>query len=269
VSCAFSKNLLALHVEGELSARDGRRTAQHLDTCVECRRFADDLRASQARLRSLRGETVDRAACAGMRRAVMAAVEDGARHVSWWLRLERALFGHPAYALAVCAVVSLVSVSVYAQMRSASPVSMVAAVAFEAGNVLERPQGYSTWVRAGTTEKGQHTHGQVFIDPTAYREYAATGRFPQGTVMVWEDADKAASAQGHAPQLLVSVKDSARFDGGWGFYDFSGADRSVNATAAEASDANCRTCHRRDAETDHVFTQAYPELRAARRSTHT
>jgi hypothetical protein len=268
VSCAFSRDLLALHVEGDLAPANAVATAEHLDGCAECRRFVSELRATQALVRSLRRETIEHEECAGMRRAVMTIIEDGRQRVNWWLRLERALFSHPSYALAVAAIVSFVSVSVYAQMRSASPVSMAAAVVFETGNVLERPQRYSTWVLAGTTAKGQHTHGKVFIDPVAYREYAATGRFPQGTVMVWEGAAKTPSAQSNAPRLLVSVKDSARFDDGWGFYDFSGADRSVNA-AAEASDANCRTCHRRDAETDHVFTQSYPALRAARLSTHT
>ena len=51
------------------------------------------------------------------------------------------------------------------------------------------------------------------------------------------------------------------------FFKRSKVDKSK--AAAEASDANCRTCHRRDAETDHVFTQSYPGLRAARLSTHT
>jgi len=270
VNCAFSKDVLALYVGDDLDETDARLAARHLGSCAACRGFVDELRASQSRLRALRLETVDRAACAGMRHAVMAAIDGGAQRVSWWLRLERALLGHPSYALAACAIASLVSVSVYAQMRLSSPAPTAVAAVFEGGNVLERPQGYGNWVVAGITANGQHTHGKVFIDPTAFREYSATGRFPQGTVMVWEGATKPASPQGNAaPPLLVSVKDGARFDGGWGFYDFSGANGSVKATAAEAADANCRTCHRADAETDHVFTQAYPSLRAARLSTHT
>ena len=271
MSCAFSKDLLALHVEGDLGPADAGLAARHLDVCVECRSFVNELRTSQSRLRSLRLETFDRAACAGMRRAVMAAVEDGTR-IHWWLRLERALFGHPAYALAACAIVSLVSVSVYAQMRSVSPAMVAGVAVFETGSVLERPQGYATWVVAGTTARGQHTHGKVFIDPTAYREYAATGRFPQGTVMVWERAAQAstpASEPHGSSSLLVSVKDGARFDNGWGFYDFSGTDGSATATAAPADAGDCGTCHKRDAETDHVFTQSYPPLRAARLATHT
>jgi hypothetical protein len=270
VSCAFSKETLALYVGDDLGEADARLAACHLASCAACRVFVEELQASQSRLRSLRLETVDRAACAGMRRAVMAAVESGAQRVGWWLRVERALLSHPSYALAACAIVSLVSVSVYAQMRLNPPARTTVAAVFDGGNVLERPQGYGNWVVAGATGSGQHTHGKVFIDPTAYREYSATGRFPQGTVMVWERAARPTGAEANAaPQLLVSVKDNARFDGGWGFYDFSGANGSVKATAAEAADANCRTCHRADAETDHVFTQQYPSLRAARLSTHT
>jgi len=273
VSCAFSKELLALHVEGDLEPAEAAGTARHLQACAECRGFVDELQASQRMLGALRHETVDRRACAGMRGAVMAAVENASHHVSWWLRLERALLGHPAYALGVCAIVSLVSVSVYAQMRAVSPVSVSAAAVFEPGNVLERPQGYSAWVVAGATN-GQHKHGRVFIDPVAYREYTATGRFPQGTVMVWESAARASGSEAAAgaersdSSLLVSVKDGARFDGGWGFYDFGRGDGSVSATTAPADAGDCGTCHRRDADDDHVFTQAYPELRV-RRSTHT
>jgi hypothetical protein len=270
VSCAFSKEMLALYVGDDLVDGDARLTERHLDTCADCRGFVDGLRASQSRLRSLRLETADEAACAGMRRAVMAAIGGGTQRVSWWLRVERALLGHPAYALAACAIVSFVSVSVYAQMRVSSPVPATVAAVFDGRNILERPQGYANWVVAGTTANGKHSHGKVFIDPTAYREYSATGRFPQGTVMVWERATPPATAAvAAAPQLLVSVKDGARFDGGWGFYDFTATNGAAKATAPEAADANCRTCHRADAETDHVFTQAYPSLRAGRRSTHT
>jgi hypothetical protein len=61
----------------------------------------------------------------------------------------------------------------------------------------------------------------------------------------------------------VSVKDSSRFDGGWGFYDFTqpgGQPRPEAAVLPQS--AGCLSCHRDEAETDHVFTQFYPALRA-------
>jgi hypothetical protein len=53
----------------------------------------------------------------------------------------------------------------------------------------------------------------------------------------------------------VSVKDSSRFDGGWGYFDFG--DKS---TARAGSNGGCQSCHEEQAKTDHVFTQFYPGL---------
>jgi hypothetical protein len=118
---------------------------------------------------------------------------------------------------------------------------------------------------------------RVYINPSDYQEYARTGRFPEGTLMVWESLSQEPGAAGRSydsphnrphdtsPVLLASVKDSARFDGGWGFFDFTGPDGGVRSKApALVESSGCRTCHRRDAETDHVFTQVYPILRSAR-----
>lgn len=87
--------------------------------------------------------------------------------------------------------------------------------------------------------------------------------------MVWESADRepetSESPHGNTPVLLASVKDSTRFDGGWGFFDFTGLDgRVASKTQALPESSGCRACHRQDAETDHVFTQFYPVLRSAR-----
>jgi hypothetical protein len=67
----------------------------------------------------------------------------------------------------------------------------------------------------------------------------------------------------HLMALQVSVKDSSRFDGDWGFFDFTGNEGTMKSTAIPA-DGGCRSCHQDDAETDHVFTQFYPVLRSAR-----
>jgi len=65
--------------------------------------------------------------------------------------------------------------------------------------------------------------------------------------------------------LEASVKDSSRFDGGWGFFDFTDNDGKMKAKAQALSDGTgCRSCHEERAETDHVFTQFYPVLRSAR-----
>lgn len=64
--------------------------------------------------------------------------------------------------------------------------------------------------------------------------------------------------------LLASVKDDTRFDGGWGFFDFTALDGTVMSKAeALPESSGCRACHRQHGETDHVFTQFYPILRSA------
>jgi hypothetical protein len=190
VSCAFSRTLLALHVEGDLSRNEAMRTAMHLATCAECRQFVDELQASQTLLRSLRRETVERDACAGMRQGVMRIIEGGQVRTGWWLRFERAFFGvRTWHAVAAALLVSIVSASVLAQMRQPAPDSSgdsrMAAAVFEGRDVLLRPEGYADWFVVGAAEGGHHPGGNVFMNPSSYREYAKTGRFPEGTMMVW------------------------------------------------------------------------------------
>jgi hypothetical protein len=67
-----------------------------------------------------------------------------------------------------------------------------------------------------------------------------------------------------APALEASVKDSSRFKGGWGFFDFTDKDGEIGSKARALPDGACRPCHELLGQTDHVFTQFYPVLRSAR-----
>ena len=84
----------------------------------------------------------------------------------------------------------------------------------------------------------------------AIRQYAKTERFPEGTVLVWEPADPERAAPRRGPHatsstLLVSLKDSTKFEGGWGFCDFSGAGGAPPTKARALPESRgCRTCHR-------------------------
>src|SRR5437867_13244728 len=72
------------------------------------------------------------------------------------------------------------------------------AAVFE-GKSLLRPEGYREWVFVGSSlglayaqnpEQNQSASAQlyhnVYINPSSYREFAKTGKFPEGTVMVLE-----------------------------------------------------------------------------------
>ena len=111
----------------------------------------------------------------------------------------------------------------------------------------------------------------VYINPSSYREYARTGKFPDGTMMVLElarsESKKEPGLQGSYAKEFValeaSVKDSTKFEGGWGYFRFTD-DQGKPKANATAEQGDCRSCHQDRAETDHVFTQFYPVLRSAR-----
>jgi hypothetical protein len=273
VSCAFSREALALHVGGDLSGAAAEIASSHVAACDDCRRFLEQLHARQSLLQSLRRERASPSECTGMRREVMSIINDRRDTSGWALRIERAImlgFRQRSYALAAFALLGAVSVSALAQMRHAAPDTRPSANVLEGRDTLVLPEGYRDWILVRRPTSAQHSgvnHGaatatrtagpSVFINPSGYREYAKTGKFPEGTVMVWEGS----------AVLLASVKDSTRFDGGWGFFDFTGVDRSTTFRAqALPESSGCRACHLRDGETDHVFTQFYPVLHSAHRA---
>jgi hypothetical protein len=219
-----------------------------------------------------------------MRREVMSIINDGRDQSGWSLRIERAItlgFRRRSYALAAFAVVGIVSVSVLAQMRHTAPNTTQSVAVFAGRDTLFRPEGYRDWISVGPSARphgsginrgvASATPPSVYINPSGYEAYAKTGRFPEGTVMIWESMNRepetADRPHKESPVLLASVKDSTRFDGGWGFFDFTGLEGSLTSRAkALPESSGCRTCHRRDAETDLVFTQFYPALQSARRA---
>jgi hypothetical protein len=238
-----------------------------LAACARCSRFYEQLAGRQQLLKSLRRETAGPSECAGMRRSVMSAIGNPQGLSGWAWTVERSLmlgFRRHAFALASFAIVVIVSASLLAQMRQAAPESETSASVFEGSDSLLRPKGYRDWVFVGN---GSHhaggsakASGNVYIDPAAYRQYTKSGKFPEGTTMVMELKN---SESHKAGALLVSVKDSGRFAGGWGFFDFSGP--SARSTPSVEAVSGCRSCHEQRAKTDHVFTQYYPALRSAGR----
>ena len=66
--------------------------------------------------------------------------------------------------------------------------------------------------------------------------------------------------QGELAATEVAVKDSARFQTGWAYFDFAGGSR-LRETAASQPAERCHACHVKNAAHDNVFTQFYPPLR--------
>ena len=111
------------------------------------------------------------------------------------------------------------------------------------------------------------------MDPEGFAHFEKTGKLRDGTVLVKEfigvGSTKASSGKGYFmgefSGLQVAIKDSERFKdepGNWAYFDF-GKIPPVKAEAPREASASCSRCHQINADTDWVFTQYHPVLRAA------
>jgi cytochrome P460/putative zinc finger protein len=254
MNCAFSKEVLALYVEGDLSDESASTVRRHLSRCSECADFCDGLHNTQSLLKSLRRSVATPDALVEVRHRVFTRIENVRDALGFVVRLERFfLLGmrRRKYAMAAALVFAIVSASVLGEMQQRGLVN--GAAVFNHKDMLVQPD-YGGWVLVGASVATADAHSgisqNVYIDPAAYRTYGETGKFPEGTVMVLEASNTESGS------LSASVKDS-RFPGGWGFFTFA-SDKKAQA----APDVSCRGCHEQRATTDHVFTQFYPALRA-------
>ena len=152
---------------------------------------------------------------------------------------------------------------------------------FTEGNQLLRPEGYREWVylssglgmsygKAGYDEHPDFTN--VFINPTAYREFVRTGKFPDGTIFVLEirsseskgSINQGGQYQGRLVGIEASVKDAKRFPEKWAYFGFIGSDGEALPQAKAFPKDACWKCHSEHATNDNIFLQFYPALREAR-----
>ena len=140
---------------------------------------------------------------------------------------------------------------------------------------LLRPEGYEKWVFVGASlglsysenalRSGSETFHHVYLEPGAYDHFARTGTFPEQTMLVLELHQRAEHAtprrqgsfEGERLAVEVALKDSARFEAGWAYFDFSDGLEAANPFPAK----DCANCHAEHADDDNVFTQFYPVLR--------
>jgi hypothetical protein len=158
---------------------------------------------------------------------------------------------------------------------------------FEGKDTLLRPVGYREWIFVGSSlglsyrenpDGAGKTGGpadlglyhNVYINPSSYKAFAGHGKFPEGTILVLELASAGVkkeprlqgSYQKEFVALEAAVKDSKRFAEGWAYFSFEGPDGKPLKKAQPFSKERCWSCHDQKAETDNVFTQFYPVLRA-------
>ena len=136
------------------------------------------------------------------------------------------------------------------------------------------------WVHLGSwgsadlnsSDPGQH---DVYTQPESLEAYRKTGKFPDGAVLV-KEVRKIEWAHmttgpvtwaGDEVLWFVMIKDAKeRFPGnnhwgeGWGWALFKAEDTEKNASAHFR--ASCLGCHIPARETDWIYVQGYPPLRA-------
>ena len=139
---------------------------------------------------------------------------------------------------------------------------------------LNLPSDYREWVflSSGLGMTYQSTHERddpaftnVFVNPSAYRSFLATGKWPDKTMLLLEvrsSAKKRSINQGGSYQSGVlaiesEVKDTAKFPGnGWAFFAFG----KSNTGKLLARTQDCYACHLQHGAVDNTFVQFYPVL---------
>jgi len=169
----------------------------------------------------------------------------------------------------------------------------ILAPSYTADGQVERPDNWRSWIYVGTPLTPNALNGgeapfpefhNVYVEPGAFAAFSATGEWPEGTqiakelvlVRESEDCDEETGAcyevsgqgyfQGEFQGLELTVKDLAMFadePGGWAYFSFGHKPEPYGETAAAFPTDSCNSCHEANADTDFVFTQFYPVLRAA------
>lgn len=147
------------------------------------------------------------------------------------------------------------------------------------GGDISKPFDYrSNWVHLGSwvvSDEKSPGHGfhDVYTQPATAKTYKATGRFPDGAVLIKEirkvnsgaKTSGQASWAGDVSVWFVMVKDlKGRFRNhpnwgdGWGWALYEAKDPSRNVSVEYKTD--CLPCHIPAQNTDWVFVEGYPTL---------
>ena len=109
----------------------------------------------------------------------------------------------------------------------------------------------------------------VYVNPSAHRAFAKSGRWPDKTMFILEirasSSEGSINKGGHFQSALVvveaSVKDEGRYaalPGSWAYFDF-GREMKTATQPLPASE-RCYACHAENAAVDNTFVQFYPTL---------
>jgi len=167
---------------------------------------------------------------------------------------------------------------------------LIKTASFNADGSVQQPVEWRKWVFVGAPLTPNALNGgaapfpeyhNVYVEPSAYEVYAATGEWPEGTqvakelTLIYQNSNGSNGEssevsgigyqQGDFHGLELSVKDSARFPdmpGGWAYFSFGHQPEPYAETAKAFPADSCNACHDANAGDDFVFTQFYPVLGA-------
>lgn len=146
---------------------------------------------------------------------------------------------------------------------------------YNAEGQLLLPQDYRQWVYlssglgmtygpAAEANQNNPMFDNVFVNPSSYRAFLETGRWPDKTMFVLEirratekgSINNAGRFQSGVVVIEASVKDEARFPNKWAYIDFA---KGTKATPLPQN-SQCNSCHSQHGAVDNTFVQFYPTL---------
>ncbi len=148
------------------------------------------------------------------------------------------------------------------------------------GNQLLRPEGYRAWMFVGASLGMGYSDGQaprnaafhnIYIQPEAYRYFAAHGKFPDKTMLVMENVaagtnvsiNRSGQFEDRFQGIEMAVKDEGRFPEKWAYFKCIGSGGTPLAQARPFPKEACWSCHHEHGAADNVFVQFYPVLKEA------
>ena len=146
---------------------------------------------------------------------------------------------------------------------------------FTAGGELGLPKNYREWVYlssglgmtygpAQSADPVNPNFDNVFVNPSSYRAFLDTGRWPDKTMFILEVRRSRGKGSinngGHYQSEVVSVeaavKDEQRFPQKWAYINFGHSDKARPLPAT----SSCNSCHSQNAAVENTFVQFYPTL---------
>jgi len=177
--------------------------------------------------------------------------------------------------LAVCCFALTAAWNVSSDAQSTPP----AAPTWTTDGKLQRPADYREWVYLtsglgmtyGPAQAAAGDHqmfDNVFVTPAAYREFLRSGTWPDRTMFILELREAQANVsinnggrtQGGVMGIEASVKDRARFPGGWAYFSFNGPQGLATSSAPLPTTERCYSCHSTNTAVENTFVQFYPTL---------